>query len=172
MAQEGQIDVMIQQCCTQPGAYPHPTGHGFTLVELLVVVAIVAALAMIAYPAYHQYIDKANIAQAKVDINSIEQAIQRFYTVEQRYPDTLNDIGMAAFKDPWGNNYEYTNIASGNNHIGDYRKDRFLHPLNTDYDLYSMGKDGASAKPLTAGISQDDIVRANNGAFVDLASNY
>ena len=127
---------------------------------------------LIAYPAYHQYVDKANIAQAKVDINSIEQAIERFYTVEQRYPDTLNEIGMGAFKDPWGNVYKYTNIASGANNVGTYRKDKFLHPLNTDYDLYSMGKDGASSTPLTAGVSQDDIVRANNGAFIDLASKY
>ncbi len=163
---------MKQQSHAYPGLRPGSADRGFTLIELLIVVAIISALMLIAYPAYHQYIDKANIAQAKVDINSIEQAIERFYTVEQRYPDTLNDIGMASFKDPWGNNYVYTNIASGANPIGTFRKDKFLHPLNTDYDLYSKGKDGLSQKPLTAPVSQDDIVRANNGAFVDLASQY
>jgi general secretion pathway protein G len=35
-----------------------------------------------------------------------------------------------------------------------------------------MGKDGASVSPLTARASRDDIVRANNGAFVGLASDY
>ena len=52
------------------------------------------------------------------------------------------------------------------------RKDKNLVPLNADYDLYSKGKDGKSQPPLTAKVSYDDIVRANNGGFVDLASKY
>jgi len=55
---------------------------------------------------------------------------------------------------------------------GKVRKDHNLVPLNSDYDLYSMGKDGKSVSPLTAKASRDDIVRANNGAFVGLASEY
>jgi len=35
-----------------------------------------------------------------------------------------------------------------------------------------VGKDGKSTAPLTAKISQDDIVRANNGGYVGLVSNY
>ena len=50
--------------------------------------------------------------------------------------------------------------------------DLSLHPINTDFDLCSVGKDGKSAAPLTAKISQDDIIRANNGGYVGLASNY
>jgi general secretion pathway protein G len=45
-------------------------------------------------------------------------------------------------------------------------------PINTDYDLYSMGKDEASTAPLTARASLDDIVRANNGGFIGLAHKY
>ena len=45
-------------------------------------------------------------------------------------------------------------------------------PLNSEYDLYSKGKDGASAPALTAAASKDDIVRANDGGFVGLAINY
>ncbi len=52
------------------------------------------------------------------------------------------------------------------------RKDRFLVPINTDFDLYSMGKDGESVPPLTAAKSRDDVVRAANGAFVGLASKF
>jgi general secretion pathway protein G len=55
---------------------------------------------------------------------------------------------------------------------GKMRKDRFLVPLNSDYDLYSMGKDGDSRPPLTAQMSRDDIVRASDGAFVGLASDF
>ena len=45
-------------------------------------------------------------------------------------------------------------------------------PLNSDFDLYSMGPDGQTATPLTAKASRDDIVRANNGGFIGVASDY
>jgi general secretion pathway protein G len=55
---------------------------------------------------------------------------------------------------------------------GQQRKDRNLVPINSDYDLYSMGPDGRSVSPLTAQASRDDIIRANDGGFVGKASDY
>lgn len=55
---------------------------------------------------------------------------------------------------------------------GKARKDRKLNPLNSDFDLYSLGKDGASKTQLTNKVSLDDTVRANDGAFVGLAADY
>jgi general secretion pathway protein G len=52
------------------------------------------------------------------------------------------------------------------------RKDRSLVPLNTDYDLYSMGKDGQTQAPLTSSVSDDDVIRANDGGYVGLAEQY
>ena len=52
------------------------------------------------------------------------------------------------------------------------RMDRFLHPINSDYDLYSMGKDGETVLPLTARKSHDDVIRANDGSFVGLAVEF
>ena len=45
-------------------------------------------------------------------------------------------------------------------------------PINSDFDLYSMGPDGESSPPLTAKSSRDDIVRANNGNFIGTAQGY
>ncbi|MEE8106831.1 MAG: prepilin-type N-terminal cleavage/methylation domain-containing protein [Planctomycetota bacterium] len=56
--------------------------------------------------------------------------------------------------------------------VGQARKDHFLVPLNSDYDLYSKGPDGKSSPPLTAEASRDDIIRANDGAYFGLASDY
>lgn len=56
--------------------------------------------------------------------------------------------------------------------IGGARKDRFLVPINSDFDLYSMGKDGESVGPLTAKKSHDDVIRANDGGFYGLAANF
>ena len=55
---------------------------------------------------------------------------------------------------------------------GGARKDKFLVPLNTDYDLYSRGQDGESAGPLTASESKDDVIRALDGRYVGLASDF
>ncbi|MSR24620.1 MAG: hypothetical protein EXR96_05970 [Nitrospiraceae bacterium] len=52
------------------------------------------------------------------------------------------------------------------------RKDRFLVPINSDYDLYSMGPDGQSSQPLTVPVSMDDIIHASDGAYVGLAENF
>lgn len=64
------------------------------------------------------------------------------------------------------------NIAAAGLGVGGLRKDGKLNPLNTDFDLYSNGRDGDSKGPLSAKASRDDIVRANNGAFIGLGEDY
>lgn len=144
---------------------------GFTLVELLLALLILGILISIATSMYGQYMERAKIVQAKSDIVNIESAIERFYTANSRYPDSLGEAMGGAPLDPWGNPYQYLNITTQKG-LGKMRKDHNSVPLNTDYDLYSMGKDGESVSPLTAKASRDDIVRANNGRFVGLGSDY
>ena len=52
------------------------------------------------------------------------------------------------------------------------RRDRYMFPLNTDYDLFSLGPDHQSATSLGEGIGLDDVIRANNGGFFGRASDY
>jgi general secretion pathway protein G len=52
------------------------------------------------------------------------------------------------------------------------RRDKNLVPINTDFDLYSVGKDGVTVSPLTAAQSRDDVVRANDGTFIGLGEDY
>lgn len=56
--------------------------------------------------------------------------------------------------------------------MGQVRKDRFLAPINTDYDLYSLGPDGESRPQLNARESRDDIVRAANGSYFGVAEDF
>jgi general secretion pathway protein G len=56
--------------------------------------------------------------------------------------------------------------------IGGARKDRFLVPINSDFDIYSMGRDGQTIAPLTAPKSHDDIIRASDGGFYGLAAYF
>ncbi|NEV64024.1 prepilin-type N-terminal cleavage/methylation domain-containing protein [Thiorhodococcus minor] len=155
------------------GRRPPRTQHaGVTLIELLLSLAIVGILTTVAMVSYGFVRERQDIVQATVDIQNIEGLLERYFVGHNGYPDSLADIpSAAALRDPWGNPYRYLNIATVNGN-GQVRKDHNLVPLNTDYDLYSMGKDGRSVSPLTAQASRDDIVRANNGGFIGLAADY
>ncbi len=59
--------------------------QGFTLIELMVVVAVVAILASIAYPSYQDAVRKSKRAQAKVDMVELAQRYERFHTVNNTY---------------------------------------------------------------------------------------
>jgi general secretion pathway protein G len=147
--------------------------YGFTLVELLVAMTLVAPLAAIAIPWYQSYRDQATINKTIADMRTIDMQIQLFRQANNSYPSVLTDVPQAAILDPWGHSFQYLQIEGGSvKGKGQYRKDKSLVPINSDYDLYSMSPDGKSSAPLTASASQDDIIRANNGAYFGLASNY
>jgi general secretion pathway protein G len=52
------------------------------------------------------------------------------------------------------------------------RKDHALNPINSDYDLYSLGKNGVSKKQISQKDSVDDIIRARDGGFIGLAADF
>jgi general secretion pathway protein G len=136
----------------------------------MVVTAIIGVLASIVVPRYHALVDRAKVATASQDIRALEIDIATYYAGTNSYPPDLAAIGRATFLDPWGNPYQY--LVTGSAPPGKSRKDRFLVPINSDFDLYSQGADGASVAPLTAKASRDDIIRANDGGFVGLAADY
>ena len=148
-----------------------PIGNGFTVVELLLTVAIILTIAAIAVPKYLSAIDQAKIAKAVADLHTMGNAIQGYEILNRQYPATLADVGYGGMLDPWGQAYQYLNFANTNGK-GAMRKDRFLVPINTFFDLYSMGKDGKSVSPLTAKASRDDVIWANDGDFIGLASDF
>lgn len=58
---------------------------GFTLIELMIVVAVVAILAAIAYPSYNDSVRKGRRGQAKADMMELAQRLERYRTVSNRY---------------------------------------------------------------------------------------
>ncbi len=160
---------------------------GFTLVELLTAIAILGTIAAIAVPAYSHYIDKARITKAISEIVILQKEIKLYEVDRDALPDTLDDIGWGNLLDPYGNPYQYISFSDqgngkgnkgkgskgkGNKGKGKKRKDQWDNPLNDDYDLYSMGRDGLSAQHLNNPKSYDDILRVHEGRFIGLASEY
>ena len=149
------------------------TNRGFTVVEALIVVAIVGVLVGIALPKYFDYRERMRVSQAIQDIAGMNVKITGYMRDNTLPPSSLVEVGDAGKLDPWGRPYSYLPIMGASKGIaGKARKNKNLTPLNSDFDLYSVGKDGQSVGPLTAGPSRDDVVRANDGHFIGLASDY
>ena len=145
--------------------------RGLTLIELVVIVAIVMTLTIIGIPAYDKYRENTRIAQAVVDIRVIEHDILIQEAYAGRLPNSLNEIGKQSARDPWSNSYQYFNLASGAGN-GVRRFDKSAAPLNTDFDLYSGGRDGRTDTSITDALSLDDIVRGRNMDYVGVAAKY
>jgi general secretion pathway protein G len=146
---------------------------GFTLLELMFTVAVGTLLIAIAVPTYSAVVDRQRTSRAIADLSRISLLIERYRTTHSfDAPMTLDELGEIPL-DPWGNEYRYLNFAADIPGIqGLIRKDHNLHPLNSEFDLYSVGPDGESRAPLTARASRDDIVYGRDGGFIGPASEF
>ena len=120
------------------------TEHGFTLLELLVVMVIIGLLAGIVAPQYFSQLGKSNAKVAKAQIESFGQALDQYRLDVGHYPSAEQGLGALRTApanlpkwagpylkrdiplDPWGNAYQYK--APGQ---------------HGDYDLISLGADAA-----------------------------
>jgi len=163
---------------------------------MMIVLLIIGTLSAIIVPVYVRALDNAKIVTTEQEMRTVEQKIVAFLATQGILPMSLDEIGMGNLLDSWGHPYQYLRLANppddgdgddkgkgngkgkdkdkdkGPKEKGKPRKDHFLVPINSDFDLYSMGPDGESRAPLTAKHSRDDIIRANNGGYFGPASEY
>jgi general secretion pathway protein G len=73
-------------------ATPRARRHGFTLIELIVVMAIIALLVSIVAPRYYRTVDKARDASLKTTLNVVRDAIDKYAADRDQYPESLDEL--------------------------------------------------------------------------------
>lgn len=132
---------------------------------------LVAILAAIAIPAYGAYVLRAEISHASADLRELAMRVEKYELNNLSLPRSLADIDANELVDPWGQPYRFLSFE-GLRGKSAVRKDGRLNPINSDYDLYSMGPDGRTSAPLRSKAGRDDIVRAGNGLYFGIAEDY
>jgi prepilin-type N-terminal cleavage/methylation domain-containing protein len=91
----------------------HHNAWGFTIIELMIVVAILGIIAGIGIPTYRNYLEKAKIVTAVAEIKMIMTHIEAYRSTQMELPADLSTVGFQDFVDPWGNPYQYVNLEAG-----------------------------------------------------------
>jgi general secretion pathway protein G len=146
--------------------------RGFTLVELAIAIAILGVLGALTLNQYLAYIERVRVVRAVVELKDISSHLDPLSLEGGRLPNTLGALGLGGRMDPWGRAYVYLRIRGNPAALARSRRDQFLVPINSDYDLYSRGKDGLTNIVISNPTSLDDVIRGNDGAFLGLAAKY
>ena len=153
---------------------------GFTFVEMVLVIAIIGIMVAIAIPALQSYIERGRRAQAITDLQRMSDSLKKYERSTGILPDSMSAVPLDnvatnptldTLRDPWSRPYEYFNLRTAHGN-GQARKDKKLAPLNSDFDLYSVGPDGLTQASLGNSASRDDIVRARDGGFIGTAEEF
>jgi len=138
--------------------------RGFTLIEILVVVAIIAILAALVGPKIIGTTDDAKVTEAKVQIRNLETALKLFKLRQGFYPSTEQGLEALIRKPTIGRipeNYREGGYLESSNVPRDPWNNDFIYispGLHGDYDLISYGADGvAGGEGFDADIESWDI---------------
>ena len=130
-------------------------GKGFTLIELMVVIAIILILALIAIPAYSNMQDRARKSRVQSDLRTLANALQMFYTDWNKYPimtteDRLEDAASNAGGELTGNhgtvNVEDSISATGEPGPIHYIEKLPIDPFDPAAGSYYYKSDAGGAK--------------------------
>jgi len=139
--------------------------HGFTLVEMLVVITIIGLIMGLVGPRVLNYLSESKAKAAKIQIDSFGSALDLFYLDAGRYPTSSEGLAALVRRTPgvaaWNGPYLKGNTLPNDpwNHPYVYRSPGEHGP----YEIISYGSDGQEGgSGLAADISSENLVHARN----------
>jgi general secretion pathway protein G len=143
---------------------------GFTLTGLLIALSISIVIGVLSIPTYQAFVEEGNVARAIAELGRISLEVEKYRLRNGgEIPADFSVIGLNQPTDPWGHPFEYRPLAGLGASSAIKAADRI--PLNSDYDLFSVGPDGDSGGDLFAPESRDNIVRALDGGFFGIVTD-
>jgi len=94
--------------------------QGFTLIELMIVVAIIGILAAVAIPAYQDYTVRAQVTEGLSLASAAKTAVSEFYATNGDLPASNGSAGIAGSESISGNHVDNVNINSGGSIVVDF----------------------------------------------------
>lgn len=89
--------------------------RGFTLVEVMIVVAIISIIATIAYPSYVDHVIRSNRAEALIELTRVANLQEQFFVDNNRYTDDLNELGLGGVAyETQSANYSIASVIANN----------------------------------------------------------
>ncbi len=163
---------------------------GYSLAELMIVIAILGIFLSFAIATFmNAEVDcndptvrpgifaRVYESAARTKLMKIDIKIKTFSLNHSRYPDTIDELvghgGLGITADDLivdGQKMIFTPVNTTN--MGKVRKYKDIHPVNLNYDLYTLGRDGKTATPFTSQPGCDDIVVANDGKYIGYAYRF
>ncbi|EMU2640379.1 pilin, partial [Neisseria gonorrhoeae] len=86
---------------------------GFTLIELMIVIAIVGILAAVALPAYQDYTARAQVSEAILLAEGQKSAVTEYYLNHGKWPENNGDAGVASASKIIGKYVQKVEVAKG-----------------------------------------------------------